>query len=204
MNLQKLRGACILWLEAAQADPVHSFSEYRVSARANDPFFHSFALGGYSLPVSHVHSTGERRGWGSRCGCGVPAPPRATRSAPKAWALRARASTFALTPMHAHVASWWWGCRRRRALRAARDARCKARFALLPRARVGRGGPDLHFASVRGNASAPPQHVQCKSERRVAGCAGCALTVLTIPAQLRLSIERASERAFFQVGARRR
>ena len=39
--------------------------------------------------------------------------------------------------MHAHVASWWWGCRRRRALRAARDARCKARFALLPRARVG-------------------------------------------------------------------
>ena len=46
------------------------------------------------------------------------------------------------------------------------------------------------------------QHVQCKSERRVAGCAGCALTVLTIPAQLRLSIEPAGERAFFQAGAR--
>ena len=46
-------------------------------------------------------------------------------------------------PITARVASWWWGCRRRRALRAARDARCKARFALLPRARVGRGGPDI-------------------------------------------------------------
>jgi hypothetical protein len=52
-------------------------------------------------------------------------------------ATRPGAYIFALTPMHAHVASWWWGCRRRRALRAARDARCKARFALLPRARVG-------------------------------------------------------------------
>ena len=30
-----------------------------------------------------------------------------------------------------------WGCRRRRALRAAREARCKACFELLPRARVG-------------------------------------------------------------------
>ena len=34
----------------------------------------------------------------------------------------------------ARAASWWWGRQRRRALRAARDARCKARFALLPRA----------------------------------------------------------------------
>ena len=52
----------VLWLEAAQADPVHSFSECRVSARANEPLFHSFALGGYSLPVSHVHTAHECRG----------------------------------------------------------------------------------------------------------------------------------------------
>ena len=43
----------------------------------------------------------------------------------------------------ARVASWWWGCRRRRALRADRDACRKARFALLPRARMGRGVSDF-------------------------------------------------------------
>ena len=63
--------------------------------------------------------------------------PRATRSAPKAGALRARAPTCALR-VTAHVVSWGeWACRRRRALRAAREARCKACFELLPRARVG-------------------------------------------------------------------
>ena len=63
--------------------------------------------------------------------------PRATRSAPKAGALRARAPTCALR-VTAHVVCWGeWGCRRRRALRAAREARCKACFELLPRARVG-------------------------------------------------------------------
>ena len=63
--------------------------------------------------------------------------PRATRAAPKAGALRARAPTCALR-VTAHVVSWGeWACRRRRALRAAREARCKACFELLPRARVG-------------------------------------------------------------------
>ena len=63
--------------------------------------------------------------------------PRATRSAPKAGALRARAPTCA-PRVNAHVVSWGeWGCRRRRVLRAAREARCKACFELLPRARVG-------------------------------------------------------------------
>ena len=67
--------------------------------------------------------------------------PRAARSAPMAWALRARAAgACACAPAdNARVASWWWGCRcrSRRALCADRDAWCKARFALLPRARVG-------------------------------------------------------------------
>ena len=63
--------------------------------------------------------------------------PRATRSAPKAGALRARAPTCA-PRVTAHVVSWGeWGCRRSRVLRAAREARCKACFELLPRARVG-------------------------------------------------------------------
>ena len=60
--------------------------------------------------------------------------PRATRSAPKAGALRARAPTCA-PRVTAHVVSWGeWGCRRSRVLRAAREARCKACFELLPRA----------------------------------------------------------------------
>ena len=71
--------------------------------------------------------------------------PRAARSAPMAWALRARAPTCAPPRERARCLSWWWGCRcrRLRALRAARDARCNAGFALLPRARVGRGGPEI-------------------------------------------------------------
>ena len=72
-------------------------------------------------------------------------------------------------PITAHVASWWWGRRRRRALRAARDARCNARFALLPRARVGRGGPDIIMRERSGNACVLPQHVQCASARSAAG-----------------------------------
>ena len=53
----------------------------------------------------------------------------------------ARPGAYMLSPprKRARVASWWWGCRRRRALRADRDACRKARFALLPRARMGRG-----------------------------------------------------------------
>ena len=84
----------LLWLEAAQADPVHSFSEYRVSARANEPLFHSFALGGYSLPVSHV-CRGEK-------GVGQPLWLRRASAASRycsalmAWALRARAPAASL------------------------------------------------------------------------------------------------------------
>ena len=99
----------------------------------------------------------------------LPAPPRATRSAPMAWALRAPRGLrqpdccLALrarnrrrgrcTPRRLHVpilriVSWgWWGCRRRRALRASREALCKACFELLPRARMG-----LHAART----SLPP------------------------------------------------
>ena len=116
------------------------------------------ALEGRSLPVVHVGAGGtvgqpERAwlpasprvtrsapmAWALRTRAPVAAGslPRATRSAPKAGALRARAPTCALR-VTAHVVSWGeWGCRRRRALRAAREARCKACFELLPRARVG-------------------------------------------------------------------
>jgi len=51
---------------------------------------------------------------------GGAARPRAPTSAPR---------------VTAHVVSWGeWGCRRSRVLRAAREARCKACFELLPRA----------------------------------------------------------------------
>ena len=70
--------------------------------------------------------------------------PSAARSAPMVWALRARAPACAPAD-NARVASWWWACRcrRRRALCAAREARCTRRFALLPSARVGRGVSDI-------------------------------------------------------------
>ena len=47
----------------------------------------------------------------------------------------------------ARFASWWTcRCRRRRALCADREARCTRRFALLPSARVRRGGLRHHHA----------------------------------------------------------
>ena len=58
-----------------------------------------------------------------------------------------------------------WGCRRRRALYADRDAWCKARFARSCRGRGwGWGVSDIIMhESVRGNACVLPQHVQCES-----------------------------------------
>ena len=91
------------------------------------------------LPASPRVTRSAPMAWALRARAPVAAGslPRATRSVPKAGALRARAPTCALR-VTAHVVSWGeWACRRRRALRAAREARCKACFELLPRARVG-------------------------------------------------------------------
>ena len=100
------------------------------------------ALEGRSLPVVHVGAGGT---------VGQPERAHVAASVASRYALgadgvgAARPGAYMLSPprKRARVASWWWGCRRRRALRAARDARCKARFALLPRARVGRGVSDI-------------------------------------------------------------
>ena len=55
-----------------------------------------------------------------------------------------------------------WGCRGRRMLRATREARCKACFELLPRARVG-----WHTASARGPCCHRLRHAG--AERRYGG-----------------------------------
>ena len=91
------------------------------------------------LPASPRVTRSAPMAWALRARAPVAAGslPRATRSAPKAGALRARAPTCA-PRVTAHVVSWGeWGCRRRRVLPAAREARCKACFELLPRERVG-------------------------------------------------------------------
>jgi hypothetical protein len=69
--------------------------------------------------------------------------PRAARSAPMAWALRARAPTRVPPPITRALPLGGCRCRRRRALCADREARCTRRFALLPSARVGRGVSDI-------------------------------------------------------------
>ena len=94
---------------------------------------------GCHVPASPCVTRSAPMAWALRARAPVASGslPRATRSAPKAGALRARAPTCA-PRVTAHVVSWGeWGCRRRRALRAAREAWCKACFELLPRARVG-------------------------------------------------------------------
>ena len=64
----------------------------------------------------------------------------------------ARPGAYMCSPRTAHVVSWGeWACRRRRALRAAREARCKACFELLPRARVG-----WHELLPSASTSVPP------------------------------------------------
>ena len=91
------------------------------------------------LPASPRVTSSAPMAWALRARAPVAAGslPRATRSAPKAGALRARAPTCA-PRVTARVVSWGeWGCRRSRVLRAAQEARCKACFELLPRARVG-------------------------------------------------------------------
>ena len=97
------------------------------------------------LPASpRVTRSAPIRRWRGRCAPGRPWQPtsRVTASryalgAEGGGAVRARAPTCA-PRVTAHVVSCGeWGCRRSRVLRAAREARCKACFELLPRARVG-------------------------------------------------------------------
>jgi hypothetical protein len=115
----------------------------------------------------------------ARCrGCGRCAPGRlrqffaASRYAHGAEGVgAARPGAFTCcppAPVNARVASWWWGRRRCGALHAARDARCKARFALLPRARVGRGGPDIIMRKRAGErlCAAAACAVRVGAERR--------------------------------------
>ena len=89
-----------------------------------------------------------------------------------------------------------WGCRRRRALRAAREARCKACFELLPRARVGwhtartsvppppprSSGAPVRWLMARGRrasgvAAAPRSHAAgapaARRRRAVGGACAC-------------------------------
>ena len=89
-----------------------------------------------------------------------------------------------------------WGCRRRRALRAAREARCMACFELLPRARVGwhtartsvppppprSSGAPVRWLMARGRrasgvAAAPRSHAAgapaARRRRAVGGACAC-------------------------------
>ena len=150
------------------------------------------------LPASLRVTRSAPMAWALRARAPVAAGslPRATRSAPKAGALRARAPTCALR-VTAHVVSWGeWGCRRRRALRAAREARCKACFELLPRARVGwhttrtsvppptprSSGVPVRWLMARGRrasgvAAAPRSHAAgaptARRRRAVGGACAC-------------------------------
>ena len=171
---------------------VHTYPDHGLSgvrAGAGDPAcLECVALEGRSLSVVHGcrwdSGSARERSTSSGAAHWLPASPRVTRSAPMAWALRARAPVAAgslpratrsapkaagalraraptCAPPVAHVVSWGdWGCRRRRVLRAAREARCKACFVLLPRARVG-------WHTARTLLPPPPPHA--RAERRYSG-----------------------------------
>ena len=133
----------------------------------------------------------------ARAPAAVFSPPRATRTAPKAWALRARAPAFCSPPVNLRALSLGGGgCRRRRALRAARDARRNACFELLPRARVGwhtartsvpppppcSSGAPVRWLMARGRrasgvAAAPRSHAAgapaARRRRAVGGACAC-------------------------------
>ena len=119
------------------------------------------ALEGRSLPVVHVEvrvgQVGQRPAYPYGCasvasrhalgadGVGAAHPgARGSRVTASRYALgaegggAARPGAYMCSPRNcARSPGGEWGCRRRRALRAAREAQCKACFELLPRARVG-------------------------------------------------------------------
>ena len=84
-----------------------------------------------------------RRRWRGRCAPGRPWQPGhclALRARRQRRGRCAPAGAYMCSPRNCArclLGGGVWGCRRRRALRAAREARCKACFELLPRARVG-------------------------------------------------------------------
>ena len=169
-------GACsalMAWALRARAPAASLITASRSALGAEGAARLCIGRGSRWLPSPTRATRSAPRAWALRARLPAAAEslPRATRSAPKAWALRARASTFALTPMHAHVASWWWGCRRRRALRAARDARCKARFALLPRARVGWHAARTSLPPLPPRSSGAPAQWLTARGRRASGVA---------------------------------
>ena len=93
------------------------------------------ALEGRSLPVVHVGAGWDSGEWGSQ-------RARMAASVTSRYALgaeggdAARPGAYMCSPRNcARCPGGEWGCRRRRTLRAAREARCKACFELLPRAR---------------------------------------------------------------------
>ena len=146
----------------APAASLISASRYALGARRSAPrALRACVPGGAAAGCHRRLALRARRRWRGRC-----APGRLWQPG-RRLALRARrrrhgrcapgrpgAYMYMLSPpITARVASWWWGCRRRRALRAARNARCKARFALLPRARVGRGGPEIIMRERAGERS---------------------------------------------------
>ena len=169
-------GACsalMAWALRARAPAASLITASRSALGAEGAARLCIGRGSRWLPSPTRATRSAPRAWALRARLPAAAEslPRATRSAPKAWALRARARTFALTPMHAHVASWWWGCRRRRALRAARDARCKARFALLPRARVGWHAVRTSLPPLPPRSSGAPAQCLTARGRRASGVA---------------------------------
>ena len=105
------------------------------------------------LPQRRLALRAWRR-WRGRCAPGRPWQPG------HCLALRARRrrrgrcapGAYLCPRVTAHVVSWGeWGCRRSRVLRAAREARCKACFELLRRARVG-------WHTARTLLPPPPPH----------------------------------------------
>ena len=93
--------------------------------------------------------------------------PRAARSAPEA--LRARAPTCPPSPITCARCLLVVGMSK-----TSCAARCSRRsvqrgLRVLPRARVGKRGPDIMTRKRAGNACVLPQHVQCESARRATG-----------------------------------
>jgi len=95
----------------------------------------------------------------------------------------ARPGAYLCPRVTAHVVSWGeWGCRRSLVLRAAREARCKACFGLLPRARVGWHTARTLLPPPPPRSSGAPVRWLMARGRRASGVAGPPLQGLAPPA----------------------
>ena len=142
----------------APAASLISASRYALGARRSAPrALRACVPGGAAAGCHRRLALRARRRWRGRCAPGRLWQPgrrlalRARRRRHGRCAPRGGAYMYMLSPpITARVASWWWGCRRRRALRAARELCARRALRAPAEGEGGEGWSRDHHARACG------------------------------------------------------